>query len=100
MGGTTISFHHWEHEATAMPDLGLNKSRSVLLVDGKEVGNTLQCNHCNAHFFMFRGSGTVRGYCMKCNSVICNRKRCTTDCIPFEKRLELVAKGLMLPEEA
>ena len=57
-----------------------------ILEDGREVASTEQCVHCGEHFVMVKGSGTVRGYCPKCDGMVCGPK-CAA-CVPFEKRLD------------
>lgn len=66
-----------------------HKPKGHIFIDGKEVGHTLQCVHCGAHFLSIRGSGKKRGWCMLCNGVTCSRKKCLLDCVPFEKQLEI-----------
>jgi len=50
-------------------------------------GDTLQCGHCGRHFAVRPGSGTKRGWCLKCMKVTCGGPDCV-ECTPFEKRLE------------
>ena len=52
-------------------------------------GDTLQCVHCNAHFVVRSGSGTIRGWCLRCGGPTCGHKPCD-ECIPFERRLESI----------
>jgi hypothetical protein len=58
-----------------------------ILVDGKQVAETHQCCHCGGHFIMRRGSGKVRGFCLKCQGPTCGAGGCDR-CVPFEARLE------------
>lgn len=62
-----------------------------ILLDGVQVADTAQCVHCGSHFVMRRGSGVERGFCTRCNGLVCGRK-CAV-CIPFEKRLDLAEKA-------
>ena len=64
-----------------------------ILVDGTQTADTLQCCHCGAHWERVPGSGRVRGYCMKCNAVICGKPECMANCRPFEKWLEDVERA-------
>jgi hypothetical protein len=65
--------------------------------DGPTVEfDTLQCCHCGKHFNVVRGSGTKRGFCLKCMQVTCGSERCMA-CLPHEKWIEGVEKGLILP---
>jgi hypothetical protein len=54
--------------------------------------DTLQCCHCGAHFFVRPGSGTKRGFCLKCMQVTCGRSECL-ECLPLGKWLDKVEKG-------
>lgn len=55
--------------------------------NGIQEADTQTCVHCNTVFHMVKGSGTRRGYCMRCKAITCGSKRCDT-CIPFEALLE------------
>jgi len=74
--------------ADALP---LAKPSGHILLDGQQVADTAQCVHCNAHFVMRQGSGTLRGWCTRCNGVVCG-PRCAA-CIPFERRLDLLERA-------
>ena len=58
-----------------------------VIVDGREVGETLQCCHCAAHWVTVRGSGTRRGFCLNCCGPTCGGEKCDR-CIPFEARID------------
>lgn len=66
--------------------------RGTIFLDGQEVGETVQCCHCQRHWIYRKGSGKRRGWCLNCNAMHCGRKECDT-CTPFEKKLELYEKG-------
>jgi hypothetical protein len=70
----------------------MKKEAGVILIDNREVATTKQCCHCGCHFISKKGSGKLRGYCMKCHEVTCGKLECCK-CIPFEKKLDLVEKG-------
>ena len=70
------------------------KSNGSFIVDGIEVAHTLQCCHCGKHFVSFKGSGMIRGFCMKCMKTTCGSIKCD-NCLPFERRLDLYEKGLI-----
>ena len=53
--------------------------------------DTLQCGHCGGHWRVQPGSGIVRGFCTKCMRPVCGR--CGTECVPFEKWLDMVEKN-------
>ena len=55
--------------------------------DGIEEADTQQCVHCGGIFHIVKGSGTRRGFCMRCMGVTCGSKDCDT-CIPFEAQLD------------
>lgn len=48
---------------------------------------THQCVHCGCHFEMVRGSGSIHGFCGRCNGFICG-PRCI-ECVPLEQWLEI-----------
>jgi len=68
------------------------KAKGHILVDNRMVADTAQCVHCNGHFQIVRGSGRVRGFCTKCMGPTCGSRECD-ECVPFEKRLEIMEKG-------
>ena len=71
-------------------------ARGHYRVDGYGIGQTadgkiverdsLQCCHCNTHYFVSPGSGKQRGFCLLCMDVTCGRSACVL-CVPFERRL-------------
>lgn len=63
------------------------------MVDGVQVAETLQCAHCNMHWERQPGSGTQRGFCLKCNAVLCGKPACMATCRPFEQWLEEVERA-------
>jgi len=67
-------------------------AHGAMISNGVEIGHTLQCPHCGAHFLSIKGSGARRGYCYHCNAVLCGKLVCMT-CVPFEKMQELLEKG-------
>ena len=66
----------------------------TVFVDGKEVAITLQCVHCGGHWTPIKGSGKMRGFCMKCNGPICGES--CQECIPKEVQL-LIMEGKIDP---
>lgn len=52
---------------------------------------THQCVHCGGHFVMVRGSGKLRGYCSRCDGLVCGPG--CADCVPVEVLLENIEKG-------
>jgi hypothetical protein len=67
------------------------KEHGAFIVDGVQVGTTLQCPHCGGHFLSVRGSGARRGFCMNCMAVTCGHPSCDA-CIPIEKKLGILEK--------
>ena len=61
-----------------------------ILLDGVQVADTAQCVHCGKHFVMRHGSGTVRGYCPKCDGLVCGPS--CARCTPYEKRIDVAEK--------
>lgn len=59
----------------------------AVVVDGKEVGHTLRCPHCGAHFVSVRGSGKKRGFCRDCSKVVCGATPCMSH-VPLSAWLE------------
>ncbi len=68
--------------------------------DGRKMeGETRQCVHCQFIWVYQPGSGTRRGYCTKCQGLICARQECIAeqkrltgnnfDCFPFEEMVKL-----------
>ena len=54
--------------------------------------DTIRCVHCGGHFRVIPGSGTKRGFCLRCGGATCGKKQCNT-CLPFEKWLDKVEKA-------
>lgn len=71
----------------------VEKIAGAIFIDGVQVAETLQCCHCGMHWQRKPGSGTLRGYCMKCNAVLCGKAECMSECRPFEKWLEEVERA-------
>ena len=63
------------------------KPSGYIIVDGQEVAHTLRCCHCQCHFVSVRGSGHIRGHCLRCDAITCGRPECDT-CMPWEARIE------------
>ncbi len=59
-----------------------------IIVDGSQVADTVQCVHCGAHWVPQIGSGRRRGFCMRCNGLVCGRSDCYA-CVPAERQLEI-----------
>lgn len=68
------------------------RPHGTLIVDGQEVGHTLQCPHCGNHFISIKGSGARRAFCMRCMAVTCGSLPCD-ECKPFEKQLEEIERN-------
>jgi hypothetical protein len=71
----------------------VHNNHGGIVIDGRQVADTLQCCHCGGHWVPVKGSGKVRGFCMLCNKVHCGSKECSSSCTPFEKRMEQFEAG-------
>lgn len=69
------------------------KPSGAIIVDGLEVAHTRQCCHCGMHFVSVRGSGKVRGFCLRCHKITCGAAGCDP-CVPFEERLLLMEQAI------
>lgn len=67
------------------------KPHGSCILDGREVGTTLQCVHCGAHFLSVKGSGIKRGFCTKCMGPTCGKSQCFR-CKPYEKQIEEIER--------
>lgn len=72
------------------------KPSGHILMDGKVICDTKQCAHCHRHVLSVRGSGVIRGFCMKCSGWLCGAPSCLAGCYPFEQRMEDFEKGKTL----
>ena len=54
--------------------------------------STIMCRHCGGHWVPRPGSGTKRGFCMRCNGPVCG-PRCAGACRPTEQLLENIEAG-------
>jgi hypothetical protein len=70
----------------------VSKPSGYIIIDGKVVAETIQCCHCGAHFVSVKGSGHIRGYCLKCGSMTCGAAACDP-CRPKEYQLDLAEKA-------
>ena len=68
-----------------------HKANGHLIVDGKEVADTLQCVHCGSHWIPVEGSGIIRGKCYRCRGPICGPQ--CIECVPQEQWMENVEHG-------
>lgn len=69
------------------------KPSGSVVVDGKEVAYTLQCQHCGAHFVYRKSRG--RFMCTKCSGDVCGAAKCVNECRPLERALDLYEKGII-----
>ncbi len=69
----------------------MGKPSGYIELDGSVVGETAMCVHCGYHWQIIRGSGRKRGFCTKCMGPTCGRRECD-ECVPLEKRIELMEK--------
>lgn len=59
----------------------------AIILDGVEVAHTVQCCHCNKHYVSVKGSGQIRGLCLRCGGKTCGDPGCNV-CIPYERAME------------
>jgi len=52
----------------------------------------VQCVHCQHPFLYTRGSGNVRGWCIRCNGMFCGPE-CET-CVPAEQLMKNLEAGM------
>jgi hypothetical protein len=71
----------------------VKKPSGYIIVDGQEVAHTLQCFHCGTHWIPMKGSGRMRGFCHRCNGVLCGADPCMRYHIPKEAQLDLADGG-------
>lgn len=64
------------------------KPSGHILINNVEVAVTLACVHCGHHFVSIRGSGKIRGFCLKCYGITCGNPACN-ECVPFERKIDL-----------
>lgn len=71
----------------------------TFLIDGRDVGVSRRCCHCGCHWLAAKGSGAVRGWCVRCNGHTCG-PTCVTrrfgPCIPHDVYL-LILEGSVTP---
>lgn len=72
----------------------VRRPSGYILMDDKEIAQTIQCVHGGEHFISIRGSGKTRGFCLNCSGVTCGSPQ-HADCLHKEKRLDLYEKGLI-----
>lgn len=53
-----------------------NRHGGYVALDGKVVGETKQCCHCQAHWIYRKGSGAIRHFCPHCMQSTCGNERC------------------------
>ena len=70
------------------------KGGIVVSNDGKEFQRDMvQCCHCSLIFQWVKGSGRIRGLCLRCNRLTCGRPQCDI-CVPIEMGLEMAEAGI------
>lgn len=57
--------------------------------DGTQEFETRQCIHCGKHWVYVPGSGTERGWCMRCHGLTCGAQKCK-NCVPYEAQIEIM----------
>jgi hypothetical protein len=74
----------------------IRRPHGVLLAthfDGTlEERDILVCCHCQYTWAVMPGSGRRRGWCIRCDALVCGKQRCMAECAPFERWLEAVER--------
>lgn len=58
--------------------------------DHVEEGETLSCAHCQYTWTVRPGSGSKRGFCLRCNAPVCGKRDCLERCEPWEAKIEAI----------
>lgn len=62
--------------------------------NGRKIeGETRMCSHCQFKWQYYPGSGKRRGYCRRCNGMLCGKVICMKYCIPYLDKIEAMEKG-------
>lgn len=64
----------------------------------KIEGETRMCAHCQMKWLYKMGSGKRRGFCKRCNGLLCGKDLCMRYCIPYIDKIEAIEKGQNLTE--
>ncbi|GAC1502136.1 MAG: hypothetical protein NVS1B6_08640 [Steroidobacteraceae bacterium] len=74
-----------------MYDATARKTHGYATTGGPDGGvvemDCLKCAHCGVFWHVVAGSGTRRGFCLKCAAVTCGASQCIP-CIPEEARID------------
>lgn len=66
---------------------------------GRKIeGENRMCAHCQTSWHYTPGSGIRRGYCRRCNGLLCGTTRCMTYCIPYLDQIEAMEHGKSFQE--
>lgn len=57
---------------------------------------TFTCCHCQAVVVVNRKRTRPRGYCAKCDHLVCDNPICSKECMPFAKILDVAEKEARL----
>ena len=62
--------------------------------NGKKIeGEMRMCCHCSVRWQYKPGSGTRRGFCKRCNGLLCGKDECMRYCVPYMNRIEAMEQG-------
>jgi hypothetical protein len=64
---------------------GNKPSGYIADMSNRVIGETRQCVHCQYTWVYQPGSGNRRGFCTKCNGLLCGSKKCFDSCAPFSE---------------
>ena len=64
----------------------------------KREGETRMCSHCQFKWEYKPGSGIRRGFCTRCNGLLCGKDLCMKYCIPYIEKIESMERKQTLKE--
>jgi len=65
--------------------------------DRVQQQDTVSCCHCGRVWLWVKGSGRVRGWCMRCNGVTCGNQACD-ECVPMLQMIQNLENGMSYEE--
>jgi hypothetical protein len=71
-----------------LPKHSVLRPEGGVLVDGRQMADLLQCRHCQHTWIVRPGSGTRRGWCLRCGGPLCGKPACMTGCTPIDQQVE------------
>lgn len=60
---------------------------------GRKIeGEIRTCVHCQYSWEYHPNSGIKRGWCIKCNGLLCGKEACLRSCTPIDQQLDIAEK--------